>query len=157
VTAADWRDRAACVDEDPDLFFPVVERGAHAAPEIAAAKAVCLRCPVIGQCRTWARRSLPYGIAGGLTADERRELPLPPEVLKPSGRLGSPIVGDRREVAAAGRQAIRSGARPAEVAVQFGVTQRTATRWAAQVRAREEATSAPDDRDSASMTCAGAR
>jgi hypothetical protein len=157
VTIANWRDRAACVGEDPDLFFPIVERGALAAPEIAAAKAVCLRCPVIVECRAWARRSLPYGIAGGLTADERRELPLPPEVLKPSGRFGPPIVGDRREVAAAGRQAIRSGARPAEVVAQFAVSQRTATRWAAQVRAREEAGPTSYDRESVGTTCGGAR
>jgi hypothetical protein len=138
VTIGDWRDRAVCVDEDPDLFFPVVERGMLAVAEIAAAKAICARCPVLDECRAWARRSLAYGIAGGLTADERRKLPAPPEVLKPSGRLGPPVIGDRREIAAAGRQAITSGARPAEVAAQFDVTQRTATRWAAQVRARSE-------------------
>ncbi|GAA4536941.1 hypothetical protein GCM10023175_04530 [Pseudonocardia xishanensis] len=155
MSEVDWRDSAACADEDPELFFPVIERGEHAVTEIAAAKEVCARCPVLMRCRAWARRSLPYGIAGGLTADERRELPVPAEVLKPSGRLGPPVLGDRREVAAAGRLAIQRGARPAEVAAQFAVTRRTATRWAAQVRAQSDKERGAENHERASCVRSG--
>lgn len=69
---ADWRDRGECRDEDPELFF-TNGSGAAATSQNNAAKAVCRRCPVERQCRTWALDSdLPYGVAGGMTADERR-------------------------------------------------------------------------------------
>ena len=70
----DWRDRAACRSEDPELFFPVGD-GAPALLQIAEAKAVCRRCPVVAECLTWALESgQGYGVWGGLTPDGRREL-----------------------------------------------------------------------------------
>jgi hypothetical protein len=39
----DWRDRAACRDEDPELHFPVGVSG-PALLQIAEAKTVCRRC-----------------------------------------------------------------------------------------------------------------
>ena len=42
----DWRHRAACRDEDPELFFPIGNTG-PALLQIEEAKAVCRRCPVI--------------------------------------------------------------------------------------------------------------
>jgi len=39
----DWRHRAACRDEDPELFFPVGNSG-PALLQISEAKAVCRRC-----------------------------------------------------------------------------------------------------------------
>ena len=47
----DWRHRAACRDEDPELFFPVGTSG-PALLQIAEAKAVCHRCTVASQCLT---------------------------------------------------------------------------------------------------------
>ena len=41
-----WRDRAACLDEDPELFFPIGNTG-PAILQIEEAKAVCRRCEVI--------------------------------------------------------------------------------------------------------------
>lgn len=73
---AHWTDRAACraAGTDPDLFFPVGETGL-AARQVAAAKEVCARCPVIDLCRDWAvRTGEPEGIWGGTTPDERRRL-----------------------------------------------------------------------------------
>ena len=42
-----WRNRAACLDEDPELFFPVGNAG-PAVDQIEEAKLVCFRCEVIG-------------------------------------------------------------------------------------------------------------
>jgi WhiB family redox-sensing transcriptional regulator len=69
--AMEWTDRAVCRDEDPELFFPGGMEG-PALLQIAEAKAVCARCPVRAECLEYALRELPYGVAGGLTEDERR-------------------------------------------------------------------------------------
>ena len=44
-----WRNRAACLDEDPELFFPVGNTG-PALLQIQEAKAVCRRCEVVDPC-----------------------------------------------------------------------------------------------------------
>jgi WhiB family transcriptional regulator, redox-sensing transcriptional regulator len=49
----DWRHKAVCRDEDPELFFPVGNSG-PALAQIADAKLVCNRCPVTTECLTWA-------------------------------------------------------------------------------------------------------
>ncbi len=70
----DWRDRAACRDADPELFFPVSAIG-PGARQIAEAKAVCARCPVREQCLDYAvANALDHGVFGGATDTERREL-----------------------------------------------------------------------------------
>jgi WhiB family redox-sensing transcriptional regulator len=70
----DWRDLSACLEEDPELFFPIGKTG-PAAEQIEAAKAVCTGCPVLAQCRVWAlsHPSLTdHGVWGGMSEDERR-------------------------------------------------------------------------------------
>ena len=70
----DWRDRAACLDEDPELFFPIGNTG-PAILQIEEAKAVCRRCEVIETCLKWALESgQDAGVWGGLSEDERRAL-----------------------------------------------------------------------------------
>lgn len=70
----DWRERAACRDEDPELFFPLSEHG-PGARQTAEAKAVCARCPVRERCLEYALADgLDHGIFGGLTETERRAL-----------------------------------------------------------------------------------
>jgi WhiB family transcriptional regulator, redox-sensing transcriptional regulator len=70
----DWRHRAACRDEDPELFFPVGTSG-PALLQIAEAKAVCRRCPVNSECLDWALASgQDAGVWGGMSEDERRAL-----------------------------------------------------------------------------------
>ena len=41
----DWRHKAACLDEDPELFFPIGNTG-PALLQIEEAKQVCRRCDV---------------------------------------------------------------------------------------------------------------
>lgn len=70
----DWRHRAACRDEDPELFFPVGTTG-PALVQTADAKAVCARCPVAAECLTWALETgQDAGVWGGMSEDERRAL-----------------------------------------------------------------------------------
>ncbi|MGY3200173.1 WhiB family transcriptional regulator [Streptomyces sp. TE5632] len=70
----DWRTRAACRDEDPDLFFPIGTSG-PALLQTEQAKAVCRRCPVREQCLDWAMDSgQSLGVWGGTSETERRAL-----------------------------------------------------------------------------------
>jgi WhiB family redox-sensing transcriptional regulator len=70
----DWRHRAACLDEDPELFFPIGNTG-PALLQIEEAKGVCRRCDVLDTCLRWALESgQDAGVWGGLSEDERRAL-----------------------------------------------------------------------------------
>ncbi|HZX99034.1 MAG TPA: WhiB family transcriptional regulator [Dermatophilaceae bacterium] len=69
-----WRDRAACLGEDPELFFPDGNTG-PALLQLEAAKAVCRRCEVVEACLRFAIESgQDAGVWGGLSEDERRAL-----------------------------------------------------------------------------------
>jgi len=71
-----WMQQASCGEPgvDPELFFPVGESG-PAVRQVAAARAVCARCPVQRECRDWALQAgEPAGIWGGTTPEERRLL-----------------------------------------------------------------------------------
>ena len=70
MAGRDWRDRAACRDVDPDLFFPVGGSG-PAQEQIERAKAVCGECSVVADCLAFAMLALPDGVAGGMTPAER--------------------------------------------------------------------------------------
>jgi len=70
----DWADHAACLSEEPELFFPIGNSG-PALTQIEEAKAVCNRCPVIDACLGFAlENGMTAGVWGGLTEDERRAL-----------------------------------------------------------------------------------
>ena len=57
------------------FYHPEGERGAARQAREAAAKAVCARCPVVSACRAHALASgEPFGIWGGLSAEERRRM-----------------------------------------------------------------------------------
>jgi WhiB family redox-sensing transcriptional regulator len=69
-----WLDRAACRDEDPELFFPISGSGLSSV-QVAEAKRVCGGCAVLDRCRRWALSThQEYGVWGGLSEQERREL-----------------------------------------------------------------------------------
>ncbi|MCK8678838.1 WhiB family transcriptional regulator [Streptomyces lichenis] len=71
---SDWRHRAVCRDEDPDLFFPIGNTG-PALLQAEEAKGVCRRCPVREPCLEWAIESgQEAGVWGGMSEDERRAL-----------------------------------------------------------------------------------
>jgi WhiB family redox-sensing transcriptional regulator len=69
-----WRNRSACLDEDPELFFPIGNTG-PALLQIEEARAVCCRCEVVETCLSWAVESRQdAGVWGGQSDDERRAL-----------------------------------------------------------------------------------
>jgi WhiB family redox-sensing transcriptional regulator len=69
-----WRDDAACLTVDPELFFPVGKTGL-ALDQINEAKKVCARCSVTELCLQYAlETSQDIGVWGGLSEDERRSL-----------------------------------------------------------------------------------
>ncbi|MFD3619522.1 WhiB family transcriptional regulator [Streptomyces sp. NPDC058676] len=69
-----WRDHAACRQEDPDLFFPIGSTG-PALVQQEQAKAVCRRCPVREPCLQWALDTgQTLGVWGGTSENERRAL-----------------------------------------------------------------------------------
>jgi WhiB family redox-sensing transcriptional regulator len=70
----DWRDHAACLRLDPDLFFPVSTSGASLT-DIEAPRRVCQGCPVLTPCLRWALDlGQVHGIWGGTTEEERHAL-----------------------------------------------------------------------------------
>ncbi|MGW1587870.1 WhiB family transcriptional regulator [Streptomyces sp. NPDC002386] len=71
---SDWRDQAACIGEDPEVFFPLADFSAPGT-EASLARAICRRCPVIIACRTWAiDQGEDDGIWGATTAVQRRAI-----------------------------------------------------------------------------------
>jgi WhiB family transcriptional regulator, redox-sensing transcriptional regulator len=69
-----WRNGAACLDESPELFFPIGS-AYPALLQTDEAKAVCRRCEVVDTCLKWAIESgQEAGVWGGLAEDERHAL-----------------------------------------------------------------------------------
>ena len=135
----EWRSRAACLDIDPELFFPAAENGPVYDAQVAAAKDVCARCPVTAECLAEALERMPYGIAGGLTAEERRTRRSQPARVRVAPAQGRP--SQHQPV---GLVLLAAGRPVRDVARCLGVSERTAQRWAALVRAT--ATGPPDHR-----------
>lgn len=141
----DWRERAARASGvDPELFFPAGESGPAYEAQVRAAKAVCARCPVRADCLAEALVRIPYGIAGGLTPEERRGR------VRPKGRSPSAVLdaglrpgAPRVDVQAAGRVLLAAGRPVREVARRCGVTERTAARWAGRVGAGTSTSAEP--------------
>ncbi|PWI13092.1 WhiB family transcriptional regulator [Streptomyces sp. Act143] len=64
---------AACLDEDPEQFFPLTELNSN--PQVDQARTVCRRCPVLLACRFWAvEHGEDAGIWGATTAAQRRAI-----------------------------------------------------------------------------------
>ena len=74
VTRGQWRSVAACRSADPELFFPISDRG-PAVEQAAQAKAICATCRVRRECLAFALRTGQiHGIWGGTTERERAAL-----------------------------------------------------------------------------------
>ncbi len=83
-----WRDDAACLDVDPNLFFPAhvgirggrnMERKQAAADQTNTAMQICRTCSVTAECLDYAlRTNFPkvndFGIWGGTTPRQRRNI-----------------------------------------------------------------------------------
>jgi WhiB family redox-sensing transcriptional regulator len=72
-----WQFDAACRGEDSALFFApsYFERREEKLARERRAKAICARCPVMGECLGFALRVRePHGVWGGMNEQERRQL-----------------------------------------------------------------------------------
>ncbi|MFG1703263.1 WhiB family transcriptional regulator [Nonomuraea sp. M3C6] len=70
----DWTRRAACLDLDPELFFPISMEGPSQS-QVERAKHVCGGCPVREPCLEYALTTRQaYGVWGGTDPAQRREL-----------------------------------------------------------------------------------
>ena len=69
-----WQRYGACLDHDPELFFPIGDAG-QAVSQLDEAKAVCAGCPVRCLCLEWALLAgINYGVWGGMSETERLAL-----------------------------------------------------------------------------------
>jgi WhiB family transcriptional regulator, redox-sensing transcriptional regulator len=67
----EWRDRAACRNVDPELFFPLTFSG-PSQRQTEQALAVCTTCSVRSACLDWAiANDVVHGVWGGLSEDQR--------------------------------------------------------------------------------------
>jgi WhiB family transcriptional regulator, redox-sensing transcriptional regulator len=86
----DWRDRAACRGEDPELWFADGHGpGWPPSAEEVRAKAICSGCPVAAACLSWAlthAAQAKHGVWGGMSAAERDA------VLRRRHRIGDPVI-----------------------------------------------------------------
>lgn len=133
----DWRTDAACRHVDPEIFFPL-DDGASAPdhPANAAALAICAPCPVRVSCLLYALGALPYGIAGGLTAAQRRDLRHALRTRRPA--TPRYYGGERGAARARGIALLRTGAWSCSaIADRVGVSTRTVNRWAASAAATD--------------------
>lgn len=86
----DWSNRAACLEEDPELFFPIGE-GRAAQLQVEKAVVVCARCPVRTPCLTFAlRANVPYGVWGGTVPDERTRMKRRMAIVGSKTRIATP-------------------------------------------------------------------
>lgn len=69
-----WRDRAQCIGEDPELFFPPRQGRKRARDTAAPALKFCARCPVQDSCLFEALRFGDSGVWGGTIEAERRAM-----------------------------------------------------------------------------------
>ena len=68
-------DRGLCRDLDPDLWFPDAdERTTEYADQAAVAISVCNVCPIKDTCLTYGVEFETYGVWGGATPSQRREM-----------------------------------------------------------------------------------
>ena len=81
MAAFDWRSMGECRPEnghDPELWFPTTakETNPKYTVETAPARQICSGCPVKQDCLDFAleHRMFQYGIFGGFSPNERKEL-----------------------------------------------------------------------------------
>lgn len=74
MNTTDWRHRAACLAEDPELFFPVGDSD-QARAQAEDAKQICRTCPAIERCVQWAiENRVETGVWGGLDENQLRNI-----------------------------------------------------------------------------------
>jgi WhiB family transcriptional regulator, redox-sensing transcriptional regulator len=66
-----WTADAACIGHTDLFFAPSGERPEARVAREGTARAICAGCPVLLECRDWAREHREYGFWGGESEEER--------------------------------------------------------------------------------------
>ena len=122
--------RRPCTTVNPELFHaPAGERvdSPSALTRIAAARNVCLDCPVMVACRDYAREHQEWGIWGGETDEERfaagfgstKEFERRHSAERNAANKGR-VFGRERQVAAAPADGLSND----QIAVELGITRK---------------------------------
>jgi WhiB family redox-sensing transcriptional regulator len=67
----DWMGRAECRGHTNLFFAPLAERPQARERREAKARAICMSCPVLVQCRGFAHEHREHGFWGGESEEER--------------------------------------------------------------------------------------
>lgn len=149
---ADWRDHAACHG-----LGAVMDPPNPTPQQIGEAAAICLRCPVMDDCRTWVmslpEKQDPGGVCAGMSELSRKkrrqrangraiQMRRTPEERRASASRAADswrVVQKARAEAGADRYAelAARGYTQERAAAELGVPLRTIERYAARLRARE--------------------
>lgn len=70
-TSGDWMDEANCKGRTSLFFPPKAERPQARARREARARRLCMSCPVLDECRTFARNHHEYGFWAGESEEDR--------------------------------------------------------------------------------------
>ena len=71
VPEVDWMEQAACKGHTNLFFPPKAERPQARARREARARRLCMACPVLDTCRTFAREHHEYGFWAGESEEDR--------------------------------------------------------------------------------------
>ena len=66
-----WTEHSACTGQTDLFFAPPGERPEARALREAKAREICSVCPVLEECRDWARDNREYGFWGAESEEER--------------------------------------------------------------------------------------
>mgnify|MGYP001281055544 CR=1 FL=1 len=91
-----WTIDAACEGRTEMFFAPAGERPEARQVRENKARAVCTECPVLLECRDWARENREYGFWGGESEEDRAAAGF--RVDMPVGRVARYPKGDGQPV-----------------------------------------------------------
>ena len=91
-----WTADAACTGQTDLFFAPAGERPEARVVREGRARAICRNCPVLLECRDWARENREYGFWGGESEEERAAAGF--RVDMPVGRVARYPKGDGKPV-----------------------------------------------------------
>jgi WhiB family redox-sensing transcriptional regulator len=92
----EWTDRSACSGQTSLFFAPPGERPEARTVREMKAREICRICPVLEECRRWARENREYGFWGGESEEDRAAAGF--RVDMPVGRVARYPRGDGKPV-----------------------------------------------------------
>ena len=116
--AENWRDRAACKDEDPETFFDT--------DRMAQAVRICKGCAVIDICLQDALDTFDYnGVRGGRSGRARKQHVLGARSIENTAPAHAARIAQGRATAERVAELTRDGLNANEVAAEMGINRAT--------------------------------